>query len=132
MRKYFVWSEPHANGQPVRLIAGELEKCIARLLMGGKQGLHLGSHSLLDAHLIQIIVAFVRRSFQSAGEHRLHLLPSFRLHALVSLFFISRCRRARAVAHSRFRVAGAVPSTTEVFSTACPPKNGSSTTRGCW
>src|SRR5437879_4814884 len=117
--------------QYVRLAVGKSEKTIARLVVSGEQRFHLASHGLLHANLIHVLVPLVRRSFQGACEHRLHPLPLLGSHAFVSLFFISRCSQARAVAHSRFTVAGETPSTTEVSSMESPPKNRSSTTRLC-
>src|SRR4029077_6124921 len=65
---------------------------------------------------------FPRFPFQG-GEHFLDLLPAFRGHRPASLFIISRFSQVRAVAHSRFTVAGEMSSTSAVSSMESPPKN---------
>src|SRR5579883_520697 len=126
----FIRSKLGSIGQRFSFDSRRLEKAV-RVFVGRKQGLHFCSDRFLDADLIEIAIAFARSFFQCDGEDGLDLSPLFGIHALSPLLLISRCSQARAVAHSRFTVAGEIPSTSAVSSMERPPKNRSSTTRLC-
>ena len=101
------------------------------LVVRRDQGFDLPAQVWLGADLRDISGFFLRRPLEGVAQHFLDFPPAFRRHLVASLLFISRCSQARAMAQSRFKVAGEMPSTIDASSMESPPKNRNSTRRPC-
>src|SRR6185503_7731337 len=82
------------------------------------------------ASFVEVTIALGRVELARRGENIFHALPAIRSHA-PSPVVISRCSHARAIAHSRFTVAGETPMTSAVSLMLRPPKKRSSTNLPC-
>jgi hypothetical protein len=76
--------------------------------------------------LVEICAPLRGMALQRCRQQTFHLLPALRIHAGAQRL-ISRSDHILAVAHSRFTVAGEIPSTCDVSSMESPPKKRNST-----
>src|SRR4029450_12520779 len=85
---------------------------------------------IVGARLVQIPGSLVLAEHAGSREDILHALPAIGGQAPAPAM-ISRCSHARAIAHSRFTVAGETPMTSAVSLMLRPPKKRSSTSVPC-
>src|SRR3954452_4431569 len=107
------------------------QESTSRLLMRRKKGFDFRSKFRIGtAFAVEIRRTVVDVKCNCLIQQLLHSLPALGIHAGARPA-IDRYSQARAVTHSRFTVAGEIPSTSEVSSMVRPPKKRSSTMRLC-
>src|SRR5580700_4803203 len=118
---------------------GAVEEFRIRRLLVGNQALDLpAKRNIAGAASLQISLPLARIDLKNRGENRLDLLPSLRRHVSFHVWAhvwaprsMACCNQSRAVAHSRFVVAGEISTTRAVSAMERPPKNRSSTICDC-